>query len=270
MPAEESEMTTLTAARAGSPPDIVATAGLLLARLRQERLRVHAITNAAAQAFTANLLLAAGAIPSLTVAPDEVADFTRSAGALLVNLGTLDADRRAAIPRAIAAARASGIPWVLDPVFVDASPPRLALARLCLAGSPAVLRCNAAEFASLSVRAASPETVRDFAVSHGTVVALTGEVDQVTDGMRLRAVANGHPLMTRVTAMGCAATALVAAFAGLGADPLDAAASALLVAGVAGEIAGEIARGPGTFQPAFLDALHHLDASPIAARARLA
>jgi hypothetical protein len=135
MPAEESEMTTLTAARAGSPPDIVATAGLLLARLRQERLRVHAITNAAAQAFTANLLLAAGAIPSLTVAPDEVADFTRSAGALLVNLGTLDADRRAAIPRAIAAARASGIPWVLDPVFVDASPPRLALARLCLAGA---------------------------------------------------------------------------------------------------------------------------------------
>ena len=262
-------MTTLTAPRAGPPPDIVAAAGLLLARLRQERLRVHAITNAAAQAFTANLLLAAGAIPSLTVAPDEVADFTRSAGALLVNLGTLDADRRAAIPRAVATARAAGTPWVLDPVFVDASAPRLDFARLCLAGRPAVLRCNAAEFASLSGRSVSDETLRDFSASHGAVVALTGEVDRVTDGTRIVAIANGHPLMTRVTAMGCAATALVAAFAGLHADPFEAAAAALLVVGVAGEVAAETARGPGSFQPAFLDALHALDAPAIAARARL-
>jgi hydroxyethylthiazole kinase len=293
MPAEESEMTSPTAARSDlspdvaptastpheaphaiaamgtMPPDIAATAGALLDRLRQERPRVHAITNAAAQVFTANLLLAAGATPSLTVAPDEVADFTGRAGALLVNLGTLDADRRAAIPRAIATARTAGIPWVLDPVFVDSSPPRLDLARLCLAGSPAVLRCNAAEFASLSGRAASDEALRDFASAHGTVAALTGAIDRVAGGTRAVAIANGHPLMTRVTAMGCAATALVAAFAGLGADPFDAAASALLVVGIAGEVAAETARGPGTFQPAFLDALHHLDASAIAARARL-
>ena len=262
-------MTSLAASRSNLSPDMSATAGALLDRLRGERLRVHAITNAAAQVFTANLLLAAGAIPSLTVAPDEVADFTSRSGALLVNLGTLDADRRAAIPRAIATARADGKPWVLDPVFVDASPPRLDLARLCLAGSPAVLRCNGAEFASLLGRGASDESLRDFSASHGTVVALTGDVDRVTDGERIVAIANGHPLMARVTAMGCAATALVAAFAGLGADPFEAAASALLVVGVAGEVAAETARGPGSFQPAFLDALHALDAPAIAARARL-
>ena len=121
-----------------------------------ERTRVHAITNAAAQVFTANLLLAAGGIPSLTVAPGEVADFTSRSGALLVNLGTLDTERRAGIASAIAAARAERKPWVLDPVFVDASPLRLEFARQCLAGRPSVLRCNASEFAALACAEPSP------------------------------------------------------------------------------------------------------------------
>src|SRR5918994_350472 len=183
----------------GADYDLPSGAARLLTHLRAERTRVHAITNAAAQVLTANLLLAAGGTPSLTTAPDEVADFARRAGALLVNLGTLDRDRRAAIPEAIAAARGAGRPWVLDPVFVDASPPRLAFAR-----------------------------------ANGTVLAVTGAADVVTDGRRELAVANGHPLMSRVTAMGCAGGALAAAFAALEPDAFQAAAAALLVIGVAG------------------------------------
>jgi hydroxyethylthiazole kinase len=247
-----------------------AQAGLFLDRLRRERIRVHAITNAAAQVFTANLLLSAGGIPSLTVAPDEVAYFAARAGALLVNLGTLDGDRRASIPWAIAAMRAHGKPWVLDPVFVDASPPRLELARLCLIGRPAVLRCNAAEFAALAGSEAQPEAVRAFAEDHGMVVALTGPVDLVTDGRRSASIENGHALMSRITAMGCAATALIAAFAALHQDALEAAAAALLVIGIAGEIAAEQAGGPGSFQAAILDALHGLDQDTVLTRARIA
>lgn len=270
MPAEESEMRPLRApVIIGAGHDRPAEAARLLARLRAERIRVHAVTNAAAQVFTANLLLAAGGTPSLTVAPDEIAAFTGRAGALLVNLGTLDGDRRAAIPRAIATARAVPIPWVLDPVLVDASPPRLELARLALAGWPAVLRCNRAEFAALSGRDAAPETIAAFARTNGVVVAVTGATDLVADGERRVAVANGHPLMDRVTAMGCAASALAAAFAALEPDPLEAAVAALLVVGIAGEIAGERAGGPGSFPPAFLDAVHALDESTIASRARL-
>jgi hydroxyethylthiazole kinase len=249
--------------------DLPATASHLLRRLRSEQIRVHAITNAAAQVITANLLLAAGAVPSLTSAPDEVQDFAHRSGALLVNLGTLDADRRAAIPAAIAAVQGRR-PWVLDPVFVDASPGRLAFARACLARGPSALRCNAAEFAALFGADPSPDALRSFARRHRTVVALTGEIDRVTDGRRLVGLANGHPLMTRVTAMGCAATALVAAFAALHADALEAAAAALLVVGIAGEIAAEAAAGPGSFLPAFLDALHALDGTSIARRARIA
>ena len=135
----------------------------LLSRLRRESTRVHAITNAAAQVLTANLILAAGGTPSLTIAPEEITAFTSRADALLVNLGTLDGDRRAAIPWGIAAAKAQGKPWVLDPVFVDASPPRLELARLCLAGTPCVLRCNRAEFAALAGEPAVPDCLTRYA-----------------------------------------------------------------------------------------------------------
>src|SRR5215210_6741657 len=139
------------------------TAARLLAELRERCTRVHAITNAAAQVLTANVLLAAGGIPSLTISPDEITAFATRADALLINLGTLDNERRAAIPWGIAAAKAQHKPWVLDPVFVDASPPRLELARLCLAGTPCAIRCNGAEFAALSGRDPSPDGVREYA-----------------------------------------------------------------------------------------------------------
>ncbi|HEY8383181.1 MAG TPA: hydroxyethylthiazole kinase [Microvirga sp.] len=251
------------------PFDAPALAGQLIARLAAEPVRVHAITNAAAQVLTANLLLAAGGIPSLTTAPDEVPAFTARAGALLVNLGTLDGDRRASIPWAIATARAQHRPWVLDPVFVDASPSRLELARLCLAGGPAVLRCNEAEFTALAEAPPEPDALKAYAREHAMVLALTGPVDRITDGERLIRIGNGHPLMARVTAMGCAATALVAAFTALHSDAFEATVAALLATGIAGEIAAEAAAGPGSFAPAFLDALAALEAPMIVKRARL-
>jgi hydroxyethylthiazole kinase len=239
--------------------DLAALAGELLERIRSGRPRVHAITNAAAQTLTANLLLAVGAVPSLTVAPAEVPDFTRRSAALLVNLGTLDDDRLSAIPLAIAEARANGTPWVLDPVFADASSKRLAFARSCLPEGPQILRCNAGEFAALSGIEGGAESLRAFAVTHGTVVALTGEIDRIVDATRVACIGNGHVLMSRVTAMGCAGTALAAAFAAFHGDAFEAAAAALLVTGVAGEIAAFRSAGPGTFQVAYLDALYSLD-----------
>jgi hydroxyethylthiazole kinase len=251
----------MTSAPASAPDafHLPTLAGFLLERLRGERTRVHAITNAAAQTLTANLLLAAGGLPSLTVAPEEAPAFTSRSAALLINLGTLDPERRAAIPQAITTAHARAKPWVLDPVFVDVSPPRLEFARACLAGKPRVLRCNAGEFMALAGNDATPGTVQAFARAHGTVVALTGAVDLIADGARLIRIENGHALMACVTAMGCAGTALVAAFTALHDNALEAAAAALLVTGVAGEIAARDTTGPGTFQPAFLDTLFNLD-----------
>lgn len=241
----------------------VATA---LETLRAKRPRVHCITNAVAQNYTANMLLALGVTPSMTVAPREIPSFVSGADALLVNLGTLDRERLEGIELAIQAAQANAVPWILDPVLVNRSPDRLDLARLLLLRRPRILRVNAEEFAALSGRDEAPGA---FAARNLTAVALTGAVDTVSDGIRTVRVSNGHELMTRVTAMGCAATAVAAAFLAVEPAPVRAAACALAAVGVAGELAARTARGPGSFAAGMLDALYSLDRQSLADLGRI-
>lgn len=241
----------------------------VLARLRARRPRVHCITNNVAQNFTANALLAAGAVPSMTLASEEIGAFVASANGLLVNLGTFDAERREATATAIEVAAEEGVPWVLDPVFIDRSPPRAAYAKTLVARRPRAVRLNRAEFTALAgVEPDADELVR-YALDTLAIVALTGEIDLVADGARHLALKNGHPMMTRVTAMGCAASALIAACLAVESDPLTATAAALTAFGVAGEVAGARASGPGGFAVAILDALYDLDADTIIEKARV-
>jgi len=248
-----------------SSVDLADHAADLVERLRERSPRVHCITNNVAQAFTANVLHAVGALPSMTMSPEEVAAFAARADALLVNLGTFDAGRRAAVDAALSDASLAGKPFVLDPVLIDRSPPRADYARKLLERCPAAIRLNAAEFEELS-NGAAPE---GFAKQRQTVVALTGKTDLVTDGRRTLRIANGHPLMARVTAMGCAESALLAAALAVEADRFSAASAALLVFGIAGDIAGEAANGPGSFGVHFLDALFALDRAAIQTRAKV-
>jgi hydroxyethylthiazole kinase len=252
-----------------APNELPAITADILDRLRDRRPRVHCITNAVAQNITANMLLAAGAIPSMTIAPQEVGAFVARADALLVNLGTFDAERQKASLLAISAARRAGIPWVLDPVFIDRSAPRTAFARRLVKLSPRAVRLNAAEFVALAGEQPAERTLARCAKAWRTTVGLTGKQDFVRDERRLATVDNGHPLMTRVTAMGCAGTALVAACHAVEPDPWRATAAALVISGVAGEIAAERARGPGSFAVAILDALYGLKRKTLMTRARV-
>lgn len=250
------------------PGDLPAITAVLLARLRAKALRVHCITNGVAQNFTANMLLAAGVTPSMTIAPDEIGSFVESADALLVNLGTFDAERRQAIEVAVADA-SDGIPWVLDPVFVERSAQRAAFAGQLVARRPTVVRLNRAELSALAPDGLAASPVQ-FATENATTVALSGETDVVTDGRCSIAISNGHPWMARVTAMGCAGSALVAACLAVEENAALASAAALLMLGIAGEMAAERSRGPGTFAAAILDAVHALDQDTIMRRARVA
>src|SRR5262249_10679111 len=109
MPAEGAEMRDPDTAHA-STGDLAAASADVLERLRARHPRVHCITNAVAQNFTANVLLAAGARPSMTIAPEEIGAFVAGADALLVNLGTFDRERRGATPTAPQAAAPQGRP----------------------------------------------------------------------------------------------------------------------------------------------------------------
>lgn len=228
----------------------------LLEAVRTRTPRVHCLMNTVVQKLVADALTATGAVPSMTSSPEEVQAFVRKADALVVNLGTLDARRREAIELALRTAAETGKPWVLDPAHCDYSPPRAAFAQDLLARGATVLRANAAEYALLDVP--------------GELVAVrTGGQDRVAHAGTVLTIGNGDPLMAKVTGTGCLSGAVIAAFVAVGSDPFSATAAAMLALGVAAEIAAGNARGPGSFEPALLDALHALSARDIIEHARV-
>lgn len=234
----------------------------LLRRIAARRPAVHCLTNTVVQALTANMLLAVEAIPSMSADPEEVASFTAGAGALLVNLGTLDPMRKNAIEIAIDEANRRQIPWVLDPVLVDRAPKRRDYAMRLLALKPALIRGNGAEIRALSD---NPETL---AVKTGAVVAETGATDIITDGALSRALGGGDPMMGRVTGIGCAGTALLAAAlaASPGDRPHDVVVSGLRLFGKAGEEAAARSEGPASFAANLLDKLYQFSQTSLQER----
>ena len=253
-----------------APLELADIAADVVARIKSRAPKVHCITNSVAQNYTANILLAAGAIPSMTISSEEIAAFVASADALLVNLGTFDAERRTAIEAALDAAgqgQKPRVPWVLDPVLIERSAARAAFARKLVAHRPAVIRLNHREFAALTGDAA--ETAQGFALMYNTVIAVTGGTDLVTDGKRSVTVSNGDPLMSVVTAMGCAGSALVAAALAVEPDPWLATNAALIAFGVAGEVAAKSAPAPGRFASWIIDALYTLDRATLRAHAKV-
>jgi len=241
----------------------------LIERLRARGPRVHCLTNAVAQNFTANVLLSLGCTPSMTISPAEIGVFVARADALLINLGTFDRERREAAEVAVMIAAQNNVRWVLDPVFVDRSAARAAFAQSLSERGARVVRLNAAEFSTLSGRSADREALVDYAAFRHFVVALSGKTDLVTDGVRVASIANGHPLMAKVTAMGCAGSALIAACLAVEADAWRAAAAGLTMLGVAGELAARGAQGPGSFAAAIIDALYNLDGETLLREARV-
>jgi hydroxyethylthiazole kinase len=253
-----------------APVELADIAAGLLAPIRERIPRVHCLTNTVAQQYTANMLLAAGAVPSMTISPEEIGGFVAGADALLVNLGTFDIERRSAVDAALAIAAEKKLPWLLDPVFIERSSPRAEFARSLIRQKSSVVRLNHAEFKALTGGDAAGDAPARFAKSHGGVAALTGRVDVIADGTRRATIANGDPLMGLVTAMGCAGSALVCAALAVEADAWLATTAALAAFDVAGEIAARDAAGPGSFANDMIDALHTLDAAGLRARLRIA
>ena len=257
--------------------DIAAQSIRALATLRERRPLVHNITNYVSMDVAANALLAIGASPAMVHASEEVAEFAALSDALVINIGTLSPPWIEAMKLAARAANAKPIPWVLDPVGAGATGFRNRTIATLLEERPAVIRGNASEILAVAGAAGAkpkgvdsantPEEAAAVADAlaarlHCTVVA-SGAVDLITDGSRRVRLGNGDPVMTKVTALGCALSAIVGAFAAVERDTFAAAAVAAAVYGVCGTLAAKQARGPGSFRVAFIDALDGIDASAI-------
>ena len=270
-----------------------------LRRIREFSPLVHNITNYVAMNLSANALLAIGASPLMSSEEKEMEEISAISDALVINLGCIESGQLRAARIAASEALRSGKPWVLDPVGAGLSLLITSAAtQLAMEYGPSVIRGNASEIIALANACAQAQCSPDMTAAHGVdsgvdsamaidsakalalhsgaVVSVSGPVDYITDGKELVRVSNGHPIMPRVTAMGCTASAVTAAFLAVtgrnGAEPghdvrsgngesdprLEAAASAMLAMGIAGETAAKDCKGPGTFVPLFIDALANL------------
>jgi hydroxyethylthiazole kinase len=183
---------------------------------------------------------------------------------------------------AAAKATALGKPWVLDPVGCGATAYRTGVAAQLAAQRPSIIRGNASEIMSLAGAAGAGGKGVDSTVGSsdavsaaaalarrsGAVVVVTGATDYATDGNTVVAIGGGHELMTLSTGMGCALSAVTAAFAAV-APPLVAASAALAVYGAAGKLAASKLRGPGHLPAELFDALYVLDAEALGRHATI-
>lgn len=246
----------------------------LIQQLRKDQPLIHCITNFVVANFQANGLLALGASPVMADAVEEAADIAKISSCSVLNIGTLKQQTVDAMILAGQSARAHGKPVVLDPVGAGATPFRKeSVMNVLESVDVTIIRCNAGELAAIAGvpwnakgvdagegNADIEKIAKQVALQHTCLVAVSGETDVVTDGKTTLSITGGHPLMEKVTGMGCLLSSVVGAFLAVGSDrPLEAAAAALSFYKRAGEQAAKQAKGPGDLAIHFINALHTLD-----------
>lgn len=259
--------------------DMVNVTSDLLNRVREQAPLIHNITNYVVMNSSANILLALGASPVMAHCLTEVEEMAGIAGALVLNIGTLQEDWVESMICAGKAANRKGIPVILDPVGAGATTLRTDAVRKILDDVKiSILRGNASEVLSLisedvqtkgvdssvDLTTSVLESAKRLAVDRDCIVAISGAEDLVTDGHRSFWVSNGHPLMTRVTGLGCGLSAVVGAFTAVADGKiLKATAAAFGFYGLCGELAFRESQRPGSFSVAFVDTLYAAGAGQI-------
>ncbi|MDS0295592.1 hydroxyethylthiazole kinase [Halogeometricum luteum] len=236
-----------------------------LSAVRREQPLVNSLTNAVTVNDVANATLYWGGLPVMSDDEREVADMVAGAQACLLNMGTVSESGEAA--------NGNGVPLVVDPVGVGATPTRDRVAeRLVSEVRPDVINGNYGEISAIAGEESEVrgvESVGEYADIAETAVAVarrtdavvvaSGETDVVATEDAAFEVRAGHPMMGEVVGTGCMQGVTVATFAGAMEDTLTAALAGTLAFGVAGEAAadgqfGEYA-GPASYKIAFLDAV---------------
>lgn len=255
----------------------------MLENVRAKSPLVHNITNYVTVNDVANVLLAAGGSPIMSDDADDVEDITSICGGLNINIGTLSKNTIPSMFLAGKKANALGHIVLLDPVGAGASRLRTDTAnRLMQEVRFDAVRGNISEIKTLCTGSGSTkgvdadavdavteanldnsvQLVKTFAAQTGCIIAVTGAIDLVSDGERCWCIRNGRAEMSRITGTGCQLSALMTAF--LVANPdrkLDAAAAAVCMMGLAGEIGWanmQPGDGNSTYRNRIIDAIFNM------------
>ena len=246
-------------------------------KIREQSPLIHNITNYVVMNNTANALLALGASPVMAHAIEELDEMISAAGALVINIGTLDKQWISSMYEALNASRGYGTPIVLDPVGAGATKLRTkTVAHLLDKRRPDIVCGNGSEIMavagadhktkgvdSISSSDDAVEAAEIIAEKYDAVVVISGATDYIIAKDQKMEVKNGVEMMGRITGMGCTCSALAGAFLSVNDSPFAAAVNTMVTLGIAGEVAAEKATGPGSLQMYILDALYNLDEETI-------
>lgn len=251
--------------------------------LREKCPLVHHITNYVTVNDCANITIAAGAAPVMADAHEEVCEMVTFAGALVLNIGTLNREQIEAMILAGGVANDRKIPVILDPVGAGATRFRTdSVLRLLDELKITILKGNTGEIGVLAGAEATVRGVdsygltgdavkiaRNFAKEAGITVVVSGITDIVSDGNHVLLVDNGHPMMGSISGTGCMAASVTGAFAAVSDNPVIASAAALAAFGIAGEKAASGAHGPYSFKVALFDELAALKPEDLESGAKI-
>lgn len=258
--------------------DLKAEFSKIVEALRQKRPVIHHLTNYVTAESCADIALAAGASPIMADEPEEMEEITAGADALVINIGTFNFNKMIAMEKAAEVAHKKGIPVVLDPVGVMSSSLRLNFAlKLLNKGYISIVRGNHTECAALlagktggrgvdnisggTEAGDALKTAKEAAAKFGCVFAVTGAVDNISNGKQAVVLNNGHPLLTDITGSGCMTTTLCACCAAVTKDMLAAAALGIVIIGQSAELAANFLEkkdGPGMFKVRLMDCVYHV------------
>jgi hydroxyethylthiazole kinase len=255
----------------------------MLEEIRQKKPLVHHITNYVTVNDCANITLCIGASPVMSHAWEEVEEMVRHAGALVLNIGTLDPNQEKSMLLAGHAANALDIPVIVDPVGTGATRYRTDfMSRLIKELRISVIKGNAGEIGVLAgadarVRGVDSGGVsgdlltiaQDLALETGITIAISGATDIISDGDKVVVIENGHPMMGRISGTGCMAASVIGSFAAVHRDMAEASAASLVAFGIAGERAAMNCFGPGSFKTALFDHLSLLTPAELVRDAKI-
>lgn len=255
----------------------------VLKNLREGSPLVHHITNYVTVNDCANVTLAIGASPVMADDINEVYDMVSIASSLVINIGTLNSRTIESMLIACKRANELNIPIVLDPVGAGATPYRTGFAKKLLKEVKfSVIRGNLSEIKTLyginsktkgvdSVEEISDKTsdfkitkdiVKSFSKEIGSVVAVTGAIDVISDGNKVYTIKNGNKAMSKITGTGCMCTSLIGSYLGATKNNLIGAILGILTMGIAGDIAFKNLKdleGSGSLKVKIIDAIYNMN-----------
>ncbi|MCD7781245.1 MAG: hydroxyethylthiazole kinase [Methanosphaera sp.] len=278
---------------------IIKKSSEIIENLRQTSPLTHCITNYVTVRDCANAVLAIGGSPIMAYEPEEAYEITSMSNSLLINIGNLPPDEIKTMKISAKTAVENKIPYVLDPVGAGISDVRNKMPRdLIDLAKPSIIRGNLSEIKAIGAIydiidnitkakgvdvadsdvinedtvESQAQLVKNIASKLDTVIAASGPMDIISDGVSVYVIDNGDSMMSSITGSGCMLGCLMASYSAI-TSPLEAAITATLVMDIAGEKAKKTTiynnEGTGSFNTSLINELSLINSDTVISMANV-